>query len=286
MSETPTTAAPATGTVTSADGTTIGYRRFGHGPAVILVHGGMQASQNFRKLAAELADEFEVFVPDRRGRGMSGPYGDHYEMRRDVDDMQALITASGATRIFGLSSGALVTLRTALATPTLTKVALYEPPLSINGSVAIGFQPRYERELHEGRIGAALATALKGLGTEPVLRRIPRFIVVPMFSLGMRAASSAAAGEVPISELVPTFHYDLQLVRELSDTLQEYSALTADTLLLEGSRSPAYLRRAAEELSRAIPNSRLVTMKGLGHSGPDDDGNPALVAAELRAFLR
>jgi alpha-beta hydrolase superfamily lysophospholipase len=104
MSETPTTA--ATGTVTSVDGTAIGYRRFGHGPAVILVHGGMQASQNFRKLAAELADEFEVFVPDRRGRGMSGSYGDHCEVERDVEDMQALVAASGATRIFGLSSGA------------------------------------------------------------------------------------------------------------------------------------------------------------------------------------
>jgi pimeloyl-ACP methyl ester carboxylesterase len=285
MSETPTTEA-ATGAVTSADGTVIGYRTFGHGPAVILVHGGMQASQNFSKLAAELADEFEVFVPDRRGRGMSGSYGDHYEVERDVDDMQALVAASGATRIFGLSSGALVTLRTALATPSLTKVALYEPPLSIDGSVALGFQACYERELTEGRIGAALVTALKGLGTEPGLGRIPRFIVVPMFSLGMRAANSAADGDVSISELVPTFHYDLQLVRELADTLPEYAALTAEVLLLDGSRSPAYLRRAPEELSRVIPNSRLVTMKGLGHSGPDDDGKPALVAAELRAFFR
>ncbi len=34
----------STNTVTSADGTIIGYRWFGHGPGLILVHGGTQAS--------------------------------------------------------------------------------------------------------------------------------------------------------------------------------------------------------------------------------------------------
>ncbi|MEU1641010.1 alpha/beta hydrolase, partial [Nonomuraea sp. NPDC005701] len=58
--------------VRSADGTTIGYRRSGRGPGLILVHGGMQASQHFTKLAAALSTEFTVYVPDRRGRGLSG----------------------------------------------------------------------------------------------------------------------------------------------------------------------------------------------------------------------
>ncbi len=281
MSETLTT-----GSVTSADGTTIGYRRFGHGPAVILVHGGMQASQNFRKLAAELADEFEVFVPDRRGRGMSGPYGDHYAVQREVEDLQALVAASRATRIFGLSSGALVTLRTALATPSLTKVALYEPPLSIDGSAPVDWVPRYEREVDEGRIGAALVSVLQGLKTEPVLGKVPRFILVPLFTLAMRGASSAPEGEVAIPDLVPTQRYDIRLVKELSGTLQDYSALAAETLLLDGSRSPAYLRLAPEELARVIPNSQQVTLTGLGHLGADDSGAPDRVAAELRTFFR
>jgi hypothetical protein len=32
---------------TSRDGTTIGYRQLGHGPGLILVHGGMKSSQDF-----------------------------------------------------------------------------------------------------------------------------------------------------------------------------------------------------------------------------------------------
>jgi len=62
--------------VVSRDGTTIGYRQMGSGPGLVLVHGGMQASQNLMKLATALAAEFTVCVLDRRGRGLSGPFGD------------------------------------------------------------------------------------------------------------------------------------------------------------------------------------------------------------------
>jgi pimeloyl-ACP methyl ester carboxylesterase len=69
------TAAYSSGSVTSADGTRIGYRQVGRGPGLVLVHGGGQAAQNLMQLAWSLSDEFTVCVPDRRGRGSSGPPG-------------------------------------------------------------------------------------------------------------------------------------------------------------------------------------------------------------------
>jgi len=75
---------PPAGLVRSADGTTIGYRRVGHGPGVVLVHGGGQASQNLMTLARELSD---VYVPDWRGRGMSGPYSKDHGLRQEVGDL-------------------------------------------------------------------------------------------------------------------------------------------------------------------------------------------------------
>jgi pimeloyl-ACP methyl ester carboxylesterase len=62
----------ATGIVVSADGTRIGYRRFGREPSVILLHGGVNASQHMMELGRWHADAFTVYLPDRRGRGMSG----------------------------------------------------------------------------------------------------------------------------------------------------------------------------------------------------------------------
>src|SRR3954452_12134546 len=85
-----------TGTVISADGTTIGYRQLGRGPGLVLVHGAMQASQNFMKLARELADAFTIYVLDRRGRGLSGPYRHPHTIERDCEDLDAVFSKTGA----------------------------------------------------------------------------------------------------------------------------------------------------------------------------------------------
>src|SRR6476660_7088322 len=89
--------------VMSADSTIIGYRQLGSGPGLILVHGGMMGSQNFMKLGHALADTFTVYIPDRRGRGLSGSHG-NYSLKREAEDMCAVVGKTGATNIFGLSS--------------------------------------------------------------------------------------------------------------------------------------------------------------------------------------
>jgi len=137
-----------TGFVTSRDGATIGYRRMGSGPGVILLHGGMQAARNFMRLATALSDSFTAYVPDRRGRGLSGPFGDDHGMEKEVQDLEALMAGTGARDVFGLSAGALIALQATLTLPSLGKVALYEPPLAIGGDASMmAWVPRYEKEL-------------------------------------------------------------------------------------------------------------------------------------------
>src|SRR5882672_10438126 len=97
----------STGSVVSKDGTHIGYRQLGRGPSIILVHGSMMASQNFMKLGAALSSDFTVFVPDRRGRGSSGTFGDDYGIQKECEDIAALIETTDAHSVFGLSSGAI-----------------------------------------------------------------------------------------------------------------------------------------------------------------------------------
>jgi pimeloyl-ACP methyl ester carboxylesterase len=273
------------GSVISADGTVIGYRELGSGPAVILVHGGMLASQHFMKLAGVLSADFTVYVPDRRGRGLSGPHGDDYGVQREVEDLQALIAATGASRIFGLSSGALVCLRTALVTPALERIALYEPPLSVDGSVPVDCAARFDREIAAGKNVAALVTVLKGLGVEPVLGRLPRFVLVPLLQIGMRLQRDLPEDDVPIAALIPTERFDLALVRELAETVQDYAQVDAQVLLLSGGKSPAYFGLALDELSTVVPHTRRATFPGLGHSGPENDEDPQRVGEALRDFF-
>lgn len=184
------------GSVTSKDGTTIGYRRLGTGPGLILVHGGAQAAQNLMRLATALADSFTVHVPDRRGRGLSGGPAERYGLAAETEDLAALIARTGAHNVFGLSSGALICLNTALTVPDVHKLAVYEPPLSTHHSTPTQWVGRYEHELSQGRVGAAMLTAMLGTQTAPpLMRMLPRFVLDPMLDRMARLGAEGRQAE-------------------------------------------------------------------------------------------
>ena len=280
-----------TGSVTSADGTIIGYRQFGQGPGVILVHGGMQAAQNFTKLATALAGSCTVYVPDRRGRGLSGPHGEHYGLAAEAADIAALAQQTASRNVFGLSSGALVALRAALARPAIRRVAVYEPPLSVDHSVPLDWVARYDREVARGRLGPAAVTAIRGTQTAPAaLRFTPRPVLDALFATllrlpGAQASRDGHGEQVPLRALVPTMHYDAQLAAESEGTLPAYAALSAEVLLLGGSQSPAYLKTSLDALAGVLPGARRAELPGCDHLAPDNRGQPERVAAELRRFF-
>jgi pimeloyl-ACP methyl ester carboxylesterase len=276
-----------TGSVASKDGTAIGYRQMGQGPGLILVHGGMQASQNLMKLAVALSDAFTVYMPDRRGRGLSGPYGDNYSIQKAVDDMQALLSKTEAHNVFGLSAGAIISLQSALLLPHIHKLAIYEPPLVIHGSLPSAWLPRYDQEIRQGKIAAAMVTAAKGMQDTPLFSAIPRFITVPLMTLAMKAEAKEVKGDdVPLQNLVPTIHFDAQMVFGAENTIENFKDVRADVLLLGGSKSPAYLKYALDCLNTVLPHVKRIEFPGLGHLAADNDGKPERVAQELRRFFR
>jgi len=285
-----------TSSVSSKDGTVIGYRELGYGPSLILVHGAMMASQNFMKLATLLADKFTVYLPDRRGRGLSGPHGDNYCLDRECEDIQAIINKSNAEYIFGLSSGAIISLEVALKTSKIRKVALYEPPLPIgNSSSALTYwEPRFKREIDQGKLGAALVSVLKGTGDSSLLSKLPRFIVVPLMDLLLKLEGNKVKENiVSVKSLIPTMCYDNQLVVEMENKLHdnqlvvehEIKNLNADILLLGGSKSPDFLRMDLDGLSSILPLAKRIEFAGLDHLAADNGGKPELVANELNTFF-
>ena len=92
------------GRVTSRDGTPIGYLKTGRGPAVVILHGSMESARSHTLLAQALAGDFTVYLPDRRGRGMSGPHRPDHSVRTEVEDLQAVLAESGAQAAFGVSA--------------------------------------------------------------------------------------------------------------------------------------------------------------------------------------
>ncbi|WP_137993496.1 alpha/beta fold hydrolase [Streptomyces vilmorinianum] len=275
-----------TGSVVSKDGTVLGYRRLGDGPPVVLVHGSMMSSYNFMKLGTALARDFTVYLPDRRGRGLSGPYGPAFTLQRAAEDVQALMDAAHARRVFALSAGANAVLQWALTAPEECKIALYEPPLPVGGSRLAAWLPRYDSEMHHNRPGAAMVTVAKGTKDSRLLQVLPRPVAVPLMDFAMRAqARQAHTDEVPLIDLIATMHHDAQLVLGAEGLIAASTAVRADVLLLGGGRSPRYLKDALDALHAAIPRSRTTRLRGVGHLAADNGGQPGRVARALRGYF-
>ena len=280
-----------TSSVTSQDGTTIGYRQLGHGPAIVLVQGAMGSAHNFMQLAGMLADAFTVYVPDRRGRGLSSlAYSKDYSIQKDVEDLDALLAKTGARSVFGLSSGALIALKAALTLPAIHKAAIFEPPLSINSSTPLAWLTRYDQEMAQGKVAAALITGMKGAQMgPPIFNAMPRWLLELLTSIGMKSEEKkGSGGYVPMRELASTLRYDFQLVVEMSEKLESFRALRAEVLLLGGSKSPTYLKVALDALEKVLPQVKRIEFPGLGHEASwntDRGGQPESVAQELRRFF-
>lgn len=278
-------AGATTGSFLSEDGTRIGYRRMGSGPGLVLLHGALQSSQSFTRLGAALSDAFTIYIPDRRGRGLSGPFGDKYGMRTETGDLAALLDQTGAHHVFALSSGALVALQCALVSPAIRKLALYEPPLDIGRRPSpLDWAPDYRKAMAAGNLPAAMVAAVKGTGDREFFNHLPSFILRPMFKLAMRRELSEDGGPL-VKALVPTVEFDIRLATEMAGRLESFRAVRTETLLLGGSKSALYLGAALDALGTVLPNCRRVEFPGLGHIAADNNGEPLRVANELRRFF-
>lgn len=284
-----------TAAVTSRDGTTIGYRRLGAGPGLVVLHGAMESSRSHLQLAEALADAFTVYLPDRRGRGLSGPYPVGYSVRTDIEDMAALLSETGAQYVFGVSSGAIIWLFAALELPGIHKAAIFEPPLLIDETKSPPLMRRFDEEIAQGRVAAALITGMKAARlAPPVFDRIPRWLLERMTQAMLASEDKRAApDDVTMRMLAPTLHYDFALVLGSQGALDRFAAITADVLLLSGTASPAFLQASVDALERVLPRAKRVRLAGLGHSASGNaadpmtgrGADPVRVALELRRFF-
>jgi pimeloyl-ACP methyl ester carboxylesterase len=135
----------------------------------VLLHGAIESAQSHMQLAEALADTFTLYLPDRRGRGLSGPARWDDSLDTNVVDMEAVLWQTGAHHVFGVSSGAIIWLQAALTLPAIHRAAIFEPPLVVDGSAPTDFVARYDEEIAQGRVAAALVTGMKGAQMGPAI---------------------------------------------------------------------------------------------------------------------
>jgi pimeloyl-ACP methyl ester carboxylesterase len=286
-----------TGSVESPDGTRIGYLKTGRGPAVVLLHGSMETARSHSLLARELADDFTVYLPDRRGRGLSGPHRADHGMDTEIDDLSAVIDESGAELVFGVSAGGLVALEAARRLPAIRKAALYEPALVTDGTRHTAWLTRFEQEMARGDVAAAMITSMYGLElAPPAFKIMPRRLLAALTTKLMNAEDKKAApDDITMRKLAPTIYYDGVLLAELAGAVDPFRDVKADVLLMGGSKGLGWLAPARDALAATLPHSRRVEFPGFDHGASSDPsktnegGKPeivARVAREMSAFFK
>lgn len=245
-------------TVTSKDGTVIGYDSKASGPAIVLVAGATQyrAVDNTTPAMIDLlADRFTVLNFDRRGRGESGDTGP-YAVAREIDDIAALIDAAGGRAgLFGMSSGAVLALEAAAALPEkVTGVVMYEPPIDPEQSSEASWQQHAEMAVlaETGDAAGMMVKFMTGVGMPPEAVE------------GFRQSPAWSAYEA----VGLTLEHDYRIMAEATDgnrAPERWQRAKMPVLVVDGDASFPFMKAGADWVAAALPNATRRTLTGQSH---------------------
>ena len=247
-------------TVKSKDGTLIAYERTGAGPVVILVSAALADRDGARRLARHLASSFTIINYDRRGRGKSSNT-EPYAVEREIEDLDALVTAAGQpVCLFGSSSGSVLALDAGSRFGArVKKLFLYEPPFIVDDShapIPDSLQNEIVDAVAANKRGEAVGLFFrKGMG-------IPAAGVTFMRLL-MPAWRDMAA-------IVHTAPYDLKILEGTQSGKplppDRWSRTTSPAMVAVGAKSEAFFHNGAKALAGMLPAAEYRSLNGLDHS--------------------
>lgn len=241
-------------TVTSKDGTIIGYDRLSRQPAIVLVGGGSVDRWSNAPLAELLAERLTVYNYDRRGRGISGD-AETYAVEREIEDIAAMLEAAGGSAaLYGSSSGAALALEAAASGLPVTKLVLWEPPYIVPGD-----RPPPPADQAQ-RYRALVAAGRRGDAVEFFMSKV----------VGLPAEFVAQARKEPWwpaqEALAHTLAYDATIMGDYTIPADKARAVQAPTLVLSGEKSPDWMRHSNQELASLLPNGRHHILEGQEHN--------------------
>jgi proline iminopeptidase len=242
----------------------------GHGPGVVLAHGGPGMSDNLEPIAAMLDDIVTVHRFDQRACGRSTGQGRGQTLATAVADMEALRQHWGHDKwiVGGHSWGAALSMFYALAHPDRTHAVLYisGPGITPLKSKPVS-RPRRERLSPTERAALDALEVRAELGDAVAVRQLaqmfwrtdfsdvskaPDFDVSPMFAYPRNVEAGNALGQSAKERLV-----DDGLVAEVGQ-------LDIPVLVLHGADDPLPVEGAIA-LAHLLPSAELVTIDAVGH---------------------
>jgi len=240
-------------TTTSADGTSVRAADQGRGPAILIVHAGMDDGKSWRKVAGRLAARFRVVRLLRRQYRLDISSRSPCTIAQEAQDVLAVAKAIGEPAlVVGHSSGGVVALEAIVASPpAFPGAVLYEPPVVIGpplGGDAVG---RAEAAIAGGRPGRAMTIFLRDV------------VQIPAYAAHLAGLTVAVAPRW--RAFIPRQINDAAAINQLGVRLDAYAQIQIPVILLGGGRSPAHLGTRLDALARTLPHAEKVVLPRQGH---------------------
>ncbi|MGO9971629.1 MAG: alpha/beta fold hydrolase [Solirubrobacteraceae bacterium] len=270
------------GIAISRDGTAISYQTLGAGAGLLVLGGAWRSARDYLPFARALTSSFTVHLVDRRGRGGSGPQGESYSIVRELEDLSAVQAQTEARIVFGHSYGGLIALEAARRSTVFSDVVVYEPGVSVAGSIPLRWIARYRELLSGGDRRAAFAAMVRGAGgAPPALERMPLWYVKLILRLFIKEDEWRR-----IDPLLETGLAEHQQVAVLDEpTGDRFGTVVSRVILLGGGKTrPQFTTTLFSQLAATIPNCIAEVIAGLDHLAPDDKA-PDLVADRVSQHL-
>ncbi len=254
-------------TVTSQDGTQIGYEIAGAGHPVVFVPGAFNDHTRCAPLAEALTGDCTTVTYDRRARGASGDTRP-YRIEREVEDLAAVIGRTGGpAAVFGYSSGGVLALKAAADGLPISHLVLYEVPFAFDGPARAADLPdRLQALIDAGRPGDAVTLfQTEGIGLPPEMAAHIR--KSPMWPALQAMAQSTV--------------YDATLATALANPTPGMTSVAMPVVVANGAGTWPALAAAARTLAGLLPQARHVELA----DGRDHDIPVASTADLVRELL-
>jgi pimeloyl-ACP methyl ester carboxylesterase len=205
------------------------FDRRGEGPPLVLLHGGLTDSRDFKDNLDRLTEDHRVFMPERRGHGHTADTARELTIEEMAVDMQAFaeVVVGEPADIVGYSVGAAIAIHMAVNRPDLVRKLV-----AISGALS--------------RDGWLFRPVAGGAPPEPLRQAYGEVSPDGTEHFGIVVDKVAAAAEAQ--------RYDLERL----------SALTAPTLLIAGDDDIVDLDHLIA-VYRSIPNAALSIVANASH---------------------
>jgi pimeloyl-ACP methyl ester carboxylesterase len=184
--------------------------------------------------------------------------------------------------LVGHSYGGLVALEVARNNESFRKIAVYEPGVSIDGSMPTAWMPGYAKKLAEKRNVDALVEFTLA-DAPPRIQRTPRWLM----KLLLLALVSCSRQYRQMLDLLEQNLREWREIARLDSSCEHYREIAGDVLLMYGGQSDSTaVTLAMERLAAILPRSETKEFPALDHFGIERTAPREVAEAVSRYFLR